>query len=165
VSNVLVHQTRAGDSLIVGRARGTMTADTAFSHTVVCIAGGTGIAPVKAIVETLTNPDKRPPRPYVCVFYGARQQADLYDLPDLRRLEITCPRLAVIPVVSHDPGFRGPRGLLSDVAGAHLPPGTGDVFVSGPPAMVARTAAVVAARAPGARVHLDPQPTCDLLPG
>lgn len=159
VSNVLVHQTRVGDSLIVGRARGTMTADAAFSHTVVCIAGGTGLAPVKAIIETLASPEKRPPRPDVCLFFGARQQADLYDLPDLRRLESTCPSLAVIPVISHDWSFRGPRGMLSDVAGAHLPPGTGDVFVSGPPEMVTRTAAIVAARAPAARVHLDPQPS------
>jgi NAD(P)H-flavin reductase/hemoglobin-like flavoprotein len=159
VSNVLVHQTRVGDSLIVGRARGGMTADAAFSHMVVCIAGGTGLAPIKAIVETLTAPEKRPPRPDVCLFFGARHQADLYDLADLRRMESTCPWLAVIPVVCSEPGFRGPRGLLSDVAGAHLPPGTGDVFISGPPAMVTRTAAIVAARAPGTRIHLDPPPS------
>jgi NAD(P)H-flavin reductase/hemoglobin-like flavoprotein len=159
VSNVLVHETRVGDSLIVGRARGTMTADAAFSHTVVCIAGGTGLAPVKAIVETLASPDKPPPRPDVCVFVGARTQADLYDLPDLRRLEITYPSVTMVPVISHDPAFRGPRGMLSDVAGAHLPPGTGDVFVSGPPVMVSRTAAIVAARAPGVRIHLDPLPS------
>lgn len=159
VSSVLVHQTRVGDSLIVGRARGDMTADAARSHTVVCVAGGTGLAPVKAIVETLTSPHKRLPRPDVCMFVGARQKADLYDLPDLRRLESTCPSLAVIPVISHEPDFAGPRGLLSDVAGSHLPPGTGDVFVSGPPAMVTRTAAIAAARAPRARIHLDPQPS------
>jgi NAD(P)H-flavin reductase/hemoglobin-like flavoprotein len=159
VSDVLVHQTRVGDSLIVGRARGDMTADAARSHTVVCIAGGTGLAPIKAIVEKLTNPEKRLPRPDVCMFVGARELADLYDLPDLCRLESTCPSLAVIPVISHQPDFQGPRGMLSDVAGAHLPPGTGDVFVSGPPEMVTRTAAIVSARAPRAQIHLDPQPS------
>jgi NAD(P)H-flavin reductase/hemoglobin-like flavoprotein len=159
VSNVLVHQTHVGDSLVVGRARGDMTADAARSHNIVCIAGGTGLAPIKAIVERLTNPERRLPRPDVCMFVGAREQADLYDLSDLRRLESACPSLAVIPVISHQPDFQGPRGMLSEVAGAHLPPGTGDVFVSGPPEMVTRTAAIVAGRAPRARIHLDPQPS------
>jgi NAD(P)H-flavin reductase/hemoglobin-like flavoprotein len=158
VSTVLVHHTQPGDTLIVGRASGDMTVDAVSSGTVVCVAGGTGLAPVKAIVEALTNPERPPPRAHVRLFFGARQQADLYDLADLRRLAETQGGLTVIPVVSDEPWYTGLTGMLPDAAAAHLPPDTSDIVVSGPPAMVRRAAAVVTAAATGARIHLDPLP-------
>lgn len=156
VSNALVHQTRVGDTVLVGAARGGMTVDSVTSRTVVCVAGGTGLAPVKAILDALASPDRPPPVPDVRLLFGARREEDLYDLPDLRRLAGTCSFLEVIPVISHDPAYPGLRGTLPEVTARHLPPGAGDVFISGPPGMVTQTAAVVAARAPSARLHFDP---------
>lgn len=174
VSTALVHQTRAGDAVILGRARGDMTADAVTSRRVACVAGGTGLAPVKAIAEALTGPDRPPPYPDVQVFAGARSEADLYDLPDLMRLAEARPSLTVVPVVSGEacypgacypgachpgPGYRGGlAGSLPGVAAAHLGPRTKDIVVSGPAGMVARAAAIIPAYAPGARVHLDPLP-------
>ena len=100
VSTALVHQTRAGDTVVLGRARGEMTANAVRSARVVCIAGGTGLAPVKAIAEALTSPVRPHPRPVVRLFFGARTRADLYDLPDLRRLAGARRSLTVIPVVA-----------------------------------------------------------------
>ncbi len=156
VSTTLVHQTRVGDTLLVGPARGDMTADSVSSRTVVCVAGGTGLAPMKAILEAFAGPDHLAPPPDVRLLFGARREEDLYDLPDLRRLLRACPFLEVIPVVSADPGYPGLRGTLPGVTARYLPPGTGDVFISGPAEMVTQTAAAVAARAPGARLHFDP---------
>jgi NAD(P)H-flavin reductase/hemoglobin-like flavoprotein len=156
VSTALVHQTRAGDAVILGRARGDMTADTVTSHRVACVAGGTGLAPVKAIAEALTGPD-RPHPPDVQVFFGARSKADLYDLPSLQRLAEDRPSLTVIPV-SEELGFPGLAGALPEVAAAHLAPHTKDIVISGPAGLVARAAEVVPPHAPGARVHLDPLP-------
>lgn len=158
VSAALVHQTRPGDTVVLGRARGRMTADAIRSGHVVCIAGGTGLAPVKAIAEALTNPARTRPGPAIRLFFGARTAADLYDLPDLSRLAATRPSLAVIPVVSGEPGYHGLEGPVADAAAAHLPRGTGDVLLSGPAAMMARAAALVAAEAPAARLHADPLP-------
>ena len=156
VSTALVHQTRLGDTLLVGPARGDMTVDSVSSRTVVCVAGGTGLAPVKAILDAFASPDRQPPYPDIRLLFGARQEEDLYDLPDLERLARACPFLEVIPVISHDPGYPGLRGTLPEVTARHLPPGAGDVFISGPAEMVTQTAAAVAARAPGARLHFDP---------
>src|SRR6266568_4622996 len=51
VSGTLVHHTAPGDVLVLGPAAGAMIADTGASRDVVCAAGGTGLAPLKAIVQ------------------------------------------------------------------------------------------------------------------
>lgn len=158
VSAALVHQTRTGDTVVLGRARGEMTADAVRSGRVACVTGGTGLAPGRAIAEALTGPGWPPPRPAVWLFFGARTAADLYDLPGLQRLASARPSLTVIPVVSAEPGYRGLTGPVAQVAAAHLPPGTGDIVISGPAAMVAQAASLVTAAAPAARLHLDPLP-------
>jgi NAD(P)H-flavin reductase/hemoglobin-like flavoprotein len=158
VSTALVHQTRPGDTVVLGRARGEMTAAVVRSARVVCIAGGTGLAPVKAIAETLTSPVHPHPQPAVRLFFGGRTRADLYDLPDLRRLAGARRSLTVIPVVAQDPGPGCLAGPVAQVAAAHLPPGAEDIVISGPAAMMAQAAALIAAGAPAARLHADPLP-------
>jgi NAD(P)H-flavin reductase/hemoglobin-like flavoprotein len=158
VSTALVHQIQAGDTVILGRARGGMTADAMTSGRLACLAGGTGLAPVKAIAEALTGPGRAVPPPEVQVFAGARTEADLYDLADLLRLAEARPSLTVIPVVSAEPGFAGLAGALPEVAAARLAPHTGDIVLSGPAGLVAKAAAVMPAHAPGAHLHFDPPP-------
>jgi NAD(P)H-flavin reductase/hemoglobin-like flavoprotein len=154
VSTALVYQTRPGDTVILGRARGGMTAAAIRSARVVCVAGGTGLAPAKAIAEALTSPARLPPQPAVRLFFGARTRADLYDLPDLRRLASARPGLTVVPVVSDGPGGEL-AGPVAEAAAACLPPGTGDIVISGPAAMLAPAVAVLSAAAPAARLHAD----------
>jgi len=158
VSTALVHQTRPGDTVILGRARGEMTAAAIRSARVVCVAGGTGLAPVKAIAEALTSPARPQPRPAVRLFFGARTRAGLYDLPDLLRLASARPALTVVPVVSDEPGHGGLAGPVAEAAAARLPPGTGDIVISGPAGMMAGAAALLSAAAPAARLHADPLP-------
>jgi NAD(P)H-flavin reductase/hemoglobin-like flavoprotein len=158
VSTALVHQTSPGDALILGRARGDMTAGAITSRRVACVAGGTGLAPIKAIAEELTGPD-RPSPPAVQVFFGARTEAGLYDLPGLMRLAEDRPALTVIPVVTEEPGYRGLSGGLPEVASAHLVPRVRDIVISGPAGLVARAGTLFAAHAPGVAIH------CDHLPG
>lgn len=155
VSSALVHQTRVGDQVLIGRARGAMTVDALTSGALLCVAGGTGLAPVKAIVEAMASADRPRRRPDIRVLVGARTPDDLYDLADMRELERLCPHLELVPVVSHDPGYPGHRGALPEVVAHHLPAGPCDVVISGPEAMVAATAAVVASRAPQAHIHAD----------
>jgi hemoglobin-like flavoprotein len=70
----------------------------------------------------------------------------------------TRPSLTVIPVTSDEPGDGGLAGPVTEVALAHLTPGTGDIVVSGPPGMMARAAALVSAAMPAARLHADHLP-------
>jgi NAD(P)H-flavin reductase len=62
---------------------GTMTLDPLSTRDIVCIAGGTGVAPIKALIGELAAYNRSR---WVHVFFGAKTRADLYDLPALQRL-------------------------------------------------------------------------------
>jgi NAD(P)H-flavin reductase/hemoglobin-like flavoprotein len=163
VSNALVHHTRVGDTMLLGHARGSMTLHMQ-SHRgqfpeddLLCIAGGTGLAPIKAIIEDVINTCKDSSgRPRISLFVGARRQEDLYDMPDLLALQSAYQLLTVVPVVSDEPGFSGLSGRLPDVVRSHANCSGAEIFVSGPAAMVRATEQVLARRASAERIHYDP---------
>jgi NAD(P)H-flavin reductase/hemoglobin-like flavoprotein len=157
VSNALVHHSVAGDCVLLGAAGGTMTlADS--DRDLLCVAGGTGLAPIKAIIEqALAAPSAGRPRK-ITLFVGARQHFDLYDLDDLQLLESACPALRVLPVLSDEPGYNGLVGMLPDVVGGHGLFENTEAYICGPPAMVRMTAALLAASVPPGQIHHDPLP-------
>jgi NAD(P)H-flavin reductase/hemoglobin-like flavoprotein len=116
VSSALVHHTSVGDTVRMGPPVGTMFCNTASARDVLLIAGGTGLAPLKALVEDMANwnTNRR-----VRLFFGARRANELYDTPDLVRLTERCPWLTVVTPVSHDPRYPGERGMLPDVVTRH----------------------------------------------
>jgi NAD(P)H-flavin reductase/hemoglobin-like flavoprotein len=156
VSTALVQQTSPGDSVLLGPAQGSMTAEPCPARDMLCIAGGTGLAPIKAIIEGLAPPGPGRPGRRIRLFVGARRRPDLYDQPGLARLQAACPGLEVITALSEDPGASGVHGLLPDVVRMHASWHDHDVFVCGPPGMVRATLRMLAHRAPGGRVRLDP---------
>ncbi|GAA2887800.1 FAD-binding oxidoreductase [Streptosporangium fragile] len=132
VSTALVEHTRIGDTVMLGPALGTMTpADS--GRDILCVAGGTGLAPIKAIVEHVIGSGLRPA---VHLLYGARRACELYDLTDLIRMESAFPWLRVLPVVSEQPGYDGVRGRLTEVMERLRSWAGHDVYVCGPAAMV-----------------------------
>jgi NAD(P)H-flavin reductase/hemoglobin-like flavoprotein len=158
VSNSLVHHLVAGDTVVLGAAAGEMTlADS--DRDLLCVAGGTGLAPIKAIIEAAIA-EARAGRPRkITLFLGARQQFDLYDLQDLQLLESAYPHLRVIPVLSDEPGYGGLTGLLPDVVHAHgggMFSGT-EAYVCGPAPMVRQAVSLLAASIPAGQIHYDPQ--------
>ena len=156
VSTALVHDTQAGDAVLLGPARGGMVADHSSARDVLCVAGGTGFAPMKAIIEGLaTQPGSQPAR-RIRLFVGARRRPDLYDLADLARLEAACAQLEVVTALSDDPEAGGVHGLVHTVVRHQASWQDCDVFVSGPPAMVRATLRVLAHRASGEHLYCDP---------
>ncbi|MGP3631939.1 globin domain-containing protein [Streptomyces sp. 24-1644] len=132
VSNALVHRARPGDVLRLGAPAGSMTVDHTTHHGLLCLGGGTGIAPIRALIEDVAeHGDRRP----VDVFYGARSDGDLYDIDTMMRLQRTYPWLAVHPVVGGGPG-RGPEGGLPDAVREHGPWKGYEAYLSGPLGMV-----------------------------
>ena len=142
VSSALVNHTNVGDTVRLGPPSGTMLCDTTSLRDVLCIAGGTGLAPIKAMVEDMAawNTTRR-----VRLFYGARHDDELYDLADLERLSYRRRWLSVVSAVSHDPRFPGERGMLPDIVARHgefFEHWAGhDVYVSGSVPMVRATIA------------------------
>ncbi|MGW0839561.1 globin domain-containing protein [Streptomyces sp. NPDC002787] len=128
VSNALVHRARPGDVLRLGPPAGAMTVDHTTDSGLLCLGGGTGIAPIKAIVEDVAEHGRHRP---VEVFYGARTGQDLYDLDTLLRLQQSNSWLEVRPVVDR-------HGLLQlpDAIRDYGPWNEYDVYLSGPPGMI-----------------------------
>jgi NAD(P)H-flavin reductase len=158
VSNTLVHHSDVGDCVLLGAADGAMTL-TSSDRDLLCLAGGTGLAPIKAIVEQAIATDKTASRPRkITLFVGARQQFDFYDLEDLQLLEAACPSLQVIPVLSEQPGYSGLTGTLADAVSKREPFENTEAYICGPPAMVQQTAAVLAGKIPENQIRYDPVP-------
>ncbi|MEU7007737.1 globin domain-containing protein [Streptomyces sp. NPDC046332] len=129
VSNALVHRARPGDVLRLGPPAGSMTVDHSTDNGLLCLGGGTGIAPIKALVEDVAeHGDRRPME----VFYGARSGHDLYDIDTMMRLQKTYPWLSVRPVTEED------QAQLPDVVRQYGPWTEYEAYLSGPPGMIRR---------------------------
>lgn len=136
VSGSLVRHTRVGDSILLGPALGRMSLDPGSDRDLLCVAGSTGLAPIKAIIEQVVAAKGRR---HIHLIFGARTERDLYDLDDLHLLEATYPRLRVIPVVSDEPSYDGIRGKVSEVLSRFSDWSDHDAFVAGPTGMISET--------------------------
>ena len=102
---------------------------------VVFLAGGTGFAPVKAIIE---NALLAPLRREMHLYWGVRSERDLY-LPELPREWARANELLqFVPVLSEaGPDWIGRSGLVHEAVLADFPDLSGhEVYASGPPPMV-----------------------------
>ena len=114
---------------------GTFTLREASARPIILIAGGTGLAPIKGIIEhALYIGVTRP----MHLYWGVRRQEDLY-LPDL---PLTWARehanFSYTPVLSEpDSGWTGRTGFVHEAVLADHPDMSGfDVYLAGPPIMV-----------------------------
>ncbi|MEV1020088.1 globin domain-containing protein [Streptomyces sp. NPDC050264] len=128
VSNALVHRARPGDVLRLGPPAGSMTVDHSTDSGLLCLGGGTGIAPIKALVEDVAEHGQRRP---VEVFYGARTDHDLYDIDTMLRLQQSHPWLSVRPIVDQQAHLQ-----LPDAVREYGPWNEYDAYLSGPPGMI-----------------------------
>ncbi|MCW3815844.1 FAD-binding oxidoreductase [Micromonospora sp. DR5-3] len=148
VSTSLVHEVRPGELLHLGPP-----VDTGLSLVdgdLLLVAGGTGLAPLRALVEQVAaDPGGR----RVTLVVGARSVESLYDAVTLDKLRHDW--LTIVPAFSHDPlAEPGERGDALTVALDHLRPDQA-VYVCGPPAMLAGSRLrLLAAGVPGERIHL-----------
>jgi NAD(P)H-flavin reductase/hemoglobin-like flavoprotein len=156
VSGSLVHNTGLGDTVLLGQARGDMVASADAGRDLLCVAGGTGLAPLKAIIEAVIAADRPGRRRKITLFFGARTEEGLYDLADLRVLEWIYPALTVTPVVSDEPEYDGIKGMLPEIAARHACLEGAEILISGPDRMVARTVALLASRVQPGQIRHDP---------
>jgi NAD(P)H-flavin reductase len=155
VSNALVRYTSPGSELVLGPPLGTMTLERAAGRDLLCVAGGTGLSPVKAIIEQAVRESSATPR-RIYLYYGARRRHELYDLPDLWRLQDAYGGFELIPVTSDDPAFDGMQGYVGRVAARYMPHGDCEAYVAGPPEMVRETIRVLARSGlERERIHFD----------
>ncbi|WP_233290082.1 globin domain-containing protein [Kitasatospora sp. MBT66] len=161
VSNALVHRAAPGDVLRLGPAVGGMTLDDTDGGDLLLVGGGTGIAPLRALVEEAAG--RGAGGRSVEVFHGARTPAELYELAALRELADRHRWLTVRAVLS-GPGAGTAEAAAAGLLAGELPeavarfgPWTGrTAYLSGPPAMVRRTSGVLLrAGLPAERIRHD----------
>ncbi|MGW7001893.1 globin domain-containing protein [Streptomyces sp. NPDC054933] len=152
VSSALVNRARPGDVIRLGSPAGSMIVDHGTDNGLLCLGGGTGIAPIKALVEDVAEHGRRRS---VEVFYGARSGHDLYDLDTMLRLQQEHSWLSVRPVVSEGPSG-GLTGPLSEVVLQCGPWHSYDAYLSGPAGMIRSSVdALVGIGMPAHRIRHD----------
>ncbi|MET8122968.1 FAD-binding oxidoreductase [Micromonospora sp. NPDC005291] len=150
VSHRLVHDVRPGELLWLGPPGNTglslRTGD------LLLVAGGTGLAPLRALVEQVAAaPDGR----RVTLVVGARTFTDLYDPITLDKLQCAHDWLTVVPAFSDDLCAEpAEQGDALTIALDHHQPGQ-EIYLCGPPAMLADARPRLRALGiPAARLHL-----------
>lgn len=106
----------------------------------ICIAGGSGLAPLMSVLENARK--DRVKRP--CAFlFGARTQADLYGLEQIKQVEQGwADKFVFMPVLSHEPAdssWTGARGLVTQFITDAMPDidwSEAQGYMCGPPGMI-----------------------------
>lgn len=112
---------------------------------ILAIAGGSGLAPIKSIVETALA--RGMPQP-VHLYFGVRAERDLYLEEHFSKLAAEHPNLEFLPVLSAPQGPTARRtGFVSDAVAGDFPDFDGfKAYVCGPPVMVEAVQTLLRAR-------------------
>jgi CDP-4-dehydro-6-deoxyglucose reductase len=143
---VLCDEARLGDTVYLTQGAGAVHLADDISRDIVMFAGGTGYAPMRAMLQSLVAQDFERK---LDVFIGGRDLGALYMREELLGLREDMPRLsayfcadeigAVLPDVDvDDTGTKVHHGNLRALAAPYLGAGLADkrIYISGPPAMV-----------------------------
>jgi NAD(P)H-flavin reductase/hemoglobin-like flavoprotein len=160
VSAALVANTKPGDRLRLGPPRGNdlVVEPGTVPGGLLCVASGTGAAPIAAVVESILS-WQEPPQLYA--FVGGRTKFDIYPVSQLNQLIQAGGKwrqVQVHGVVSDDPSYAGYRGRVENIVPSlHDWAQLGvDVLVSGPNPMIATTVTNLAGiGVPLAKIHFD----------
>ena len=152
VSTTLVTRAKVGTRVRLGAPVGRMVIDDQSDRPLLMIAGSTGLAPMKAMIEQLAEDGGRPTH----LFVGARTPREIYDGPAIDELDQANDWLSVVTAISDDKQWKGERGLIGDVALAHGEWTGHDTYVCGSPAMVESTVKLLVANGvPEDQIYFD----------
>jgi len=131
---------RRGDRLSLKGPYGTCFRREGRPGPLLLIGGGSGMSPLRSILlDHVASGEQRPVR----FFYGARTQADLFNLDEFAAIAKKLPDFEFIPALSmadDDTMWLGARGYIHDVLARRLRaealPGEIDAYSCGPPPMI-----------------------------
>lgn len=116
VTGYVFEQLRPGDQVRVSGPMGTAYLRKKHEGPLLCIAGGTGLAPVLSIVRAATALKMTNP---VHLYFGVRSSRDLYGLDWLEDLSSVNPNLHLhVVLATNEPGTRHRVGLVTDAVAA-----------------------------------------------
>jgi Na+-transporting NADH:ubiquinone oxidoreductase subunit F len=104
---------------------------------IICIAGGSGMAPIKSIIMDMAEKGNMRNVKY---FFGARSRRDLFLLDEMAELEKKLPNFRFIPALSQplpEDNWTGETGIITDVVSKYLPGGDNtEAYLCGSPGMI-----------------------------
>lgn len=155
VTGYIENTLKVGDAVRVSGPLGTAYLRTRHEGPMLCVAGGTGLAPVLSIVRGalsrgMTNP--------IHVYFGARSPRDVYGVEWLEQLRRDHPGLYLHVVVgtgNDNPAWRS--GLVTDAFNSDWPDFAGwRAYLCGAPPMVEAAAMMIKKKGvPPEHVHAD----------
>jgi len=142
-----LHSLKEGDRVNMSGPYGEFFLQETTNRSVVCIAGGVGLAPMKSIIQYMT--EKKIDRK-VYLFYGARNLPLLYDHGQFVDLAKQNPKFQYVPALS-DPHpnepWDGRKGLITDIFQTVFPEGEpAEAYLCGPPVMIDALLPMLAAK-------------------
>jgi NAD(P)H-flavin reductase/hemoglobin-like flavoprotein len=154
VSMALTSAAIVDTEIRMGPAVGALTLSQPLSgRDLLFVAGSTGLAPLKAIVDQVASL-RQPPQAHL--FFGARNVDGLYDLDSLEKMAAQHPWLTVTPVVSAGSVPGGETGSLPDVVAGRGGWSGRDAYLAGPTEMVSDTTTrLTSAGMPRDQVHIE----------
>lgn len=127
---------RVGDALRLSGPDGDFTFKTPKGRKAIFLATGTGIAPVKSIVETLIQKNDLEGRK-LHIFWGVRTAEELVLGPLFEGWAAQYPQIRYTPVVSRDETWGGAKGHIQTFAAQHHGDMTEtDAYLCGSDAMI-----------------------------
>lgn len=124
---------------------------------IVCLGGGSGLAPLKCILEQAVGTDVQRP---VTLLYGARSEKDLFCLEEIAGLQQRWrSSFRFLPVLSMEDAasaWTGARGMVADLLDEVSDLSTAQAYLCGPPPMVdAAEAALLKRGVPSEAIFAD----------
>jgi ferredoxin-NAD(P)+ reductase (naphthalene dioxygenase ferredoxin-specific) len=145
VSSYVFDELKPGDSVRVSGPLGTAYLRNQHQGPMLCVAGGTGLAPILSILRGAIDAGMDNP---IYLYFGVRSPDDIYGLDELKLLQSSNTNLKLQVVVTtdeHDSGLR--TGLVTEAIAQDFADFSGwRAYVCGAPPMVEATAALIKQR-------------------
>jgi CDP-4-dehydro-6-deoxyglucose reductase, E3 len=111
-SNYLFNEAKANDLLRIEGPMGTFFYRNTNKKNIIFFATGTGIAPVKAILEQFNEYNSELKDKNIYLFFGGRAKEDLFWTPNFNNINVQ-----FIPVLSRsDNDWKGEKGYIQNIA-------------------------------------------------
>jgi CDP-4-dehydro-6-deoxyglucose reductase, E3 len=150
----LFEATELGARFTLDLPHGTFVPRANSDRPLLLVAGGTGFAPIKALLEhfSVTTPHRS-----THLYWGARVAADFYLPESIRAFQRLMPQLKLTQVLSEQASTETRYGTLHEAVLEDYPQlADMDVYMSGPPAMISSCrASFLAAALPEDRLYYD----------